>query len=234
MSYWLFTYKILLEEARLLLGTKKWFARYFSVRHGDRFVSKQTDIVIEGAPSSGNSFAVKSFELAQKRSVSVAHHLHIPLQVILSVENKIPCIILLREPLDAVVSRTARRGYFLPGNPYTTWVLKRRLLYWKKFYTAITPHIDDCVICTFDNLRMDFGEIIEHVNKVYNTTFDIPTEEDTKAALRSLAETVRPTNWRNKLKEDLKIWAEGESVLTPLIGECRIIYHRLSKRRDRL
>src|SRR5262245_65181203 len=45
-------------------------------------VGPETELVIEGFPRCGNSFAVAAFSLAQPRPVRIAHHLHAPAQVI--------------------------------------------------------------------------------------------------------------------------------------------------------
>jgi len=56
-------------------------------------VKKDTEIVIEGYPRSANTFAVAAFLLAQGRAVKIAHHLHVPAQVIQAVRWGIPhCI----------------------------------------------------------------------------------------------------------------------------------------------
>ncbi len=47
----------------------------------DRAITERTQLVIEGFPRSGNTFASKAFTLAQDRPVVVASHVHLPAQV---------------------------------------------------------------------------------------------------------------------------------------------------------
>src|SRR2546422_7828125 len=72
---------------RLYLSLARW-------RHGTgggaEAVGDRTEMMIEGYPRSGNTFAVAAFRLAQQRPVIVAHHLHSPAQVLEAVRRRIP------------------------------------------------------------------------------------------------------------------------------------------------
>jgi len=82
--------------------------------HRARAVDRATELVIEGFARSGNTFAVAAFSLAQPRPVRLAHHLHAPAQVLLAARMGIPCIVLVRDPVDAVASRLIRRRFTRP------------------------------------------------------------------------------------------------------------------------
>jgi hypothetical protein len=60
-----------------------------------RSVSRTTQLVIEGYPRLGNTFAVVAFLQAQKEDVRIAHHLHAPAQVIRAARWRIPTIVLI-------------------------------------------------------------------------------------------------------------------------------------------
>lgn len=68
-------------------------------------VSQDTEIVIEGFPRSANTFAVVASTQAQgARPIRIAHHLHAEAQVLAGVERKLPVIVLIRQPEDAIRS----------------------------------------------------------------------------------------------------------------------------------
>src|SRR5689334_19049404 len=69
-----------------------------------RAVSRGTEIVIEGFPRSANTFAVVAFRLAQQREIEIAHHLHAAAQIKHAINLKVPVIVLIREPSDAILS----------------------------------------------------------------------------------------------------------------------------------
>src|SRR5215210_2906944 len=73
------------EWARRYVGRHPFlFYNFYRLKpsYRDLLVARRTQIVIEGFPRSGNTFAVVAFEQAQRESVRVAHHLHMPAQVI--------------------------------------------------------------------------------------------------------------------------------------------------------
>jgi hypothetical protein len=53
-------------------------------------VGRETEVVIEGFPRCGNSFAFAAFALAQPHPVHIAHHLHAPAQVLASAARTPP------------------------------------------------------------------------------------------------------------------------------------------------
>jgi hypothetical protein len=71
------------EWARRYIGRHP-FYNFYRLRpsYRDLLVDRRTQIVIEGFPRSGNTFAVVALQQAQRESVRVARHLHMPEQVI--------------------------------------------------------------------------------------------------------------------------------------------------------
>src|SRR5262245_32533170 len=61
-------------------------------------VFRDTEAIIEGFPRSANTFAATAFQLAQTKPVRVAHHLHVPSQIIAGARWGIPTIVLVRDP----------------------------------------------------------------------------------------------------------------------------------------
>jgi hypothetical protein len=95
-------------EARRILGRYPKLYFTFGVLRGEIFqerkVTKNTDIVIDGYPRSANSFAVGAFRHAQSTPVKIGYHLHVPAQIVRSCELCIPTILLIRHPVDTIVS----------------------------------------------------------------------------------------------------------------------------------
>src|SRR5215211_5981100 len=73
-----------------------------------RVVTPDTQLVIEGFPRSANTFARVAFNRAQSGRVRIAHGLHVPAQVIRASTWRIPTLILIRKPKDAVLSFAIR------------------------------------------------------------------------------------------------------------------------------
>jgi len=184
-------------------------------------VEPDTEIVIEGAGGSGNSFAVVAFEFAQKRPVKIAHHTHVAGQVLLALKWNIPVLVLIRNPVDAVASLVSRHKYVSER-----FALKEYI----KFYKKILPFRERFVLATFDEITTDYGAVIEKVNKKYKTNFKLflHTEENVKACFDKLV-LAKPTR-ENRYKKDLiKEKLKKSFSQTSLFKEAQNLYNLFVK-----
>ena len=159
-----------------------------------KVVSKRTDLVIEGFPRSGNSFAFVAFTSAQPGPVRVAHHLHAAAQVITGVRMGIPTLVLIRDPEEAILSRMLLVAY-----PYKTIIPAMRE--YLRFYEPILPYRQHLVLASFESVVHDFGAVTRAVNAKYGTSFG--EFEHTDANVAKCFETMeqRNTKLRGKLTE---------------------------------
>jgi hypothetical protein len=127
-------------------------------------VDQHTDLVIDGYPRSGNTFALIAFNLAQPGELRVGHHLHAPAQVIRSVKENIPTLVLIRQPVDAVIS-------FLLYERFPS--IQQALRDYIRYYTKIMPYREGFVIARFEEVTEDFGPVIRRVNSHFGTDFKL-------------------------------------------------------------
>jgi hypothetical protein len=143
------------------------------------WVRRTTDIVIEGYPRSGNTFAVVAFRLAQGREIEIAHHLHAAVQIKRAARLNVPAIVLIREPSEAILSLVVR-------DPHASmrWALRSYI----RFYSAVIPYLEKTVVAPFATVTSDLASIIQMVNTRYGTAFKefVPTED----ALNSVRQTI--------------------------------------------
>jgi len=125
-------------------------------------VGDDTEVVIEGFPRCGNSFAFAAFTLAQARAPRIAHHLHAPAQVIAGAKRGIPTLVLFRKPDDAVVSLLLRAPGWEPAEAYTEYL---------RFYTCILPWRERFVAAAFGEVVSDFGPVVRRLNRRFGTSF---------------------------------------------------------------
>lgn len=183
-----------------------------------------TEIVIEGHPRSGNTFAQVAFELAQGRPVHMGHHTHAPVQVRWAVRHRIPMVLLIRQPEDAIVSHVIR-------DPYLT--LEVALLDWIHFHQLLAPWRHQLLVAEFGKVTNDFGEIIRLVNQVFGTHFKVfeNTHENVARCFqaidgitrRNLRQTdidevrvARPSDLRAPLKAALRSQLRADAFSEPL------------------
>ena len=151
--------------------------RYPSIALG---IKRTTDLVLEGYPRSGNSFATHAFMSAQSCFfLDIAHHSHNPARIIQAVKRSIPTLVLIRSPKDCVLS-------YCIYQPNLSFQLG--LQQWIRFYTVIKAYKSGYVLATFDEVITDFGQIIIKINDRFNTDFDIfeHTEENVKRTFSCL------------------------------------------------
>ena len=124
--------------------------------------AKPTDrIVIDGFPRSANTFSSRAFLFANP-GTPVSHHMHAPANVLLAVRYGLPTVVVVRTPVDAVLSEVIRQ----PRKR-----LRRGLLEWNSFYGTVLPVLDRVVVADFATVTTDYSVVIEAVNQRFGTTF---------------------------------------------------------------
>lgn len=162
--------------------------------HGE-VVSRETDVVIEGFPRCASSFAVAAFRLAQEpRAVAIAHHTHVPAQVMAARRLRIPAIVLTREPEDAIVSHLIRNPGLAPAAAVRGYL---------RFYEPLLEHRRGFVVGRFRQVVSEFGSVIRRLNERFGTAFG-EFEHTNENGSRVLEEIERDYGKRAGSKEELE------------------------------
>ena len=125
-------------------------------------VVEDTEVVIEGVPRSANTFFSAWFTIAQNRPVRIAHHLHESYQVRYAEKNRIPCILLIREPLDTVISAMQRDSRVMPASHLRNYI---------RFYRNALFYRRRCIVATFSETISSPNTVIVKLNTEYGTDF---------------------------------------------------------------
>ena len=208
-------------EAKTLLAARPALAVPLArLRGHGEVVDERTDLVIEGFPRSGNTFAVAAFRLAQEpRAVRVAHHVHAPAQVLRAVALGVPALVLVREPEEAVVSLLVRDPERPPAALLRGYV---------RFHEPLLPHLDAIVVATFEEAVGDLGRAIRRVNERFGTRFrpfehteanvervlaEIEADERRRRAGLELERAIpRPSELRERLKDEARTAYRGTAL----------------------
>lgn len=147
-----------------------------------RQITEATQIVIEGYPRSGNTFAffaLKHAEALAGREVQIASHVHTPSQVKLAVQLHEPTLLVIREPLDAVVSLLIAAPHVRFASAINEWI---------HHHEELLPYRDGFVVGTFRQVTSNFGLVTDAVNERFGTSFARfnPTDEDTEAVFAAI------------------------------------------------
>jgi hypothetical protein len=174
-------------------------------------VGPHTELVIEGFPRSANSFAVVAFEMAQHNSIHIAHHLHAAAQVKAAVKMGLPCMVLIRDPFDAIASLLVRERGLSAAQAIEEYVT---------FYTAAATVKTDCVAAPFETVTTHYEEIIRRVNARYGTAFhEFVNEPDRVEAV--FAELERLESVHGRLPGEERV-ARPSAARDPLLRRVRL------------
>ena len=196
-------------------------------------INDKTELVIQGFPRSGNTFATAAFIISQGPEIKIARHLHAPAQVIVGVKKKIPTLVLLRSPRDAVLSLIIREPHIS---------LKQALKDYIHFYKSIIAYKHGYVIATFDEITQDFDIVIKKINSRFGTRFRsfLHTEDNVKecfnlieqmdvedTGLKNVQErtVARPSSEREQIKAELERKFENPKYRR-MLDEAEKIYRQ--------
>jgi hypothetical protein len=128
-----------------------------------RRITSRTEVVVEGFPRSGNTFAAWALRLSQPRDVVIASHVHVPAQVKLAVRRHLPVLVVVRPPIDAVSSLIVAAPHVRAAAGLREYAHHHRELY---------PIRDALLVATFDEVTTDFGQVTRRLNQRFGTTFE--------------------------------------------------------------
>jgi hypothetical protein len=200
-------------------------------------VTRDSAIVIEGFPRSGNTFATAAFDLANRSpSPKLAHHVHSPGQVIAAIRLRIPTLVVIRPPEEAVLS-------FVVQQPHIS--LRQAIRAYVRFHRTLLPHRGGFVVATFAEVVSDFGAVTRRLNQRFGTDFGEfePTDENIREALDLIEADNRqrwdgrdletkgavPSELRTRIKQELRERYRANS-LRPLREEAEHLYHVFTHR----
>lgn len=132
-----------------------------------RIVDESKDLCIEGSPRSANTYSLECVWDANPE-VKIARHVHLPGQVLEAVRLGIPTGVLLRNPVDAVVSRIA----FSSG----TISPKRFMRHWIRFYQPMPELVErrKVVLLPFDRVVADPAFPVVALNEAFGLELSRP------------------------------------------------------------
>jgi hypothetical protein len=205
----------------------------------DLRITPATELVIEGFPRSGNSFATTAFGLAVGPDVRRSSNSHLAGQVRIAVSKRLPTLVLIRRCGDAAASLCVAAPYLRPVDAVREWL---------RFYRAVRPLQDGFALATFDEVTTDFGAVVARVNQRFGTSFPLFPHTDDNVALvqRRLEEygvrkrgyvreesIARPSDVRSDANRAARE-AMTTGVAPKLLAEADALYDEMVSREGRL
>ena len=138
-----------------------------------RRLTDRTQVVIEGFPRSGNTFAMFALRHAAAAAgsdVVISSHVHTPSAVKAAVHGHYPTLYVVRPPRDTIVSLLIAAPHVAFGAAIDEWTHHHR---------ELLPYGDGFVLATFDEVTADFGAVTHRVNERFGTALPayVPSPE---------------------------------------------------------
>lgn len=154
------------QTLRRIIAERPGAYRIINTLRGDTagMATRNTDLVIEGYPRCGNSFAEAALELVRP-DLKLGHHRHAPAQLLFAAKEGLPAVMLMRDPLDAVVSVLARR----PGSTSPIQAFKD----YESFYSAVEPVAHQVLVSDFDVTTAQISRLLEAIEDRFSLGLDL-------------------------------------------------------------
>jgi dolichyl-phosphate beta-glucosyltransferase len=197
-----------------------------------RRIDQRTDLVIEGFPRSGNTFAATAVQQATRNGIRVVSHVHHPSQVKLAVRRRVPTVLLIRRPLPALASYLTAGPHARPGRVLEEYI---------GYHRELLPYLDDVEVVDFDEATTDLQPVFQRLNTRFG--LGIPEFEHDERSVSRIFATIgerhlavhaesnpeptvpRPSSWRLDVNAANQASLEHPS-LAPLLCEAEHL-HRL-------
>jgi len=170
---------MLSEKFNEIIGTLRFSIRCWIGRHplpfvlivgwmrgkSDRICNPKTTIVIESYPRSANTYCVACFQYIGENIHNIASHQHASAQLVLAKRLKKPVLVIIRSPLDSILSLKIRREDVSIDELVREYCLFNKDVYAMK---------DSVLIAKFETVISDISCVISKINDKFSTGFDIP------------------------------------------------------------
>jgi hypothetical protein len=144
-----------------------------------RRITPETELVIEGFPRSGNTFAHFAVLHAEPGAV-ITSRVHAPAQVKAALQQGVPTLLTIREPVESIASAAVASAHV----PISTLLFE-----YVHFYEELYPLLDRLVVATFDEIVGDFDQVVDALNERFQVGFKPfgHTPEHVDAVFESIA-----------------------------------------------
>ena len=159
----------------------------------------------------------------------VAYHIHLPAHIIRALELRVPVLVIVRDPREAVASAVVREPYMS---------IKVYLERYLVFYRALESLIGKFVVADYTEVVKDFPAVIERINTRFNCDFLVPATfaqggDAVAARLRERHYQFGGGQLQSYLPNRAKQIAKGQvnfSSHQRLLDQCERLYQRYLNR----
>jgi len=199
---------------------------------GIRLPRATDDLYVDGYPRSGNSYLFGLIRFFYPR-LSFAHHLHTPAALAIALKKRIPTVVLVREPSDAIASNAHRKQH-MQKRAVNGRLLDQLIDDYIGYYRFVLSHSSSLSMVNFMDLKNDPLSVLRSQISCYGMeTPRYPINEIALKAFQSTLEEREKTKplGATSLPDGLSVVekiAYRELVMSrPMYLEAFALYERL-------
>ncbi|WP_174614761.1 sulfotransferase domain-containing protein [Virgibacillus ihumii] len=164
---WMYGLKKVIQKNGFLYSSYKYvFERSSYYRN---ITKKVTDICIEAYPSSANTYLM-FLVLNLNKDIYISHHTHTIANMKLAIKMNKPCVVVIRNPLDAISSYIFR---FNSEESENNKVLIRAIDEYFEFYKFVQKNIENVYLVTFEDLIDNTSDVMVELQNYTNLELNI-------------------------------------------------------------
>lgn len=172
-------------------------------------VGRDSDVCIDGFPRSGNTFAFHAFKQWNPEA-EVAHHVHATQQILRALRFGVPCVLLVRDPLDTISSliifNEGELSHSLATRSYVD------------FHRRVATVRDRVAVCDFAEVTAEPSTMVQRLNAAAGTSFH--SEPMGPEARQELLATIeRYHRHRNRRTVTFSVPSPGKEELKPEVRQ---------------
>jgi len=133
----------------------RWYVKYKPDKYFWRHPFDGCDLLVDGAGGSALTSFVNYIEKWNPH-LRISHHCHVPAPIEYCLDENIPCVVCVRNPVDqfsSFVARTQREG---------EWI---NFWFFFSHYKFVFRHRDSILLAKFDDIISRPDEIVRSINK---------------------------------------------------------------------
>jgi hypothetical protein len=138
--------------------TAFYYVMRLSKNHRGHLVTRRSDLVIEGYARSANTYAVAAFQIASGGRLAIASHTHLATHIKRACRLGVPCIALVRNPVDAIASLGVRLNVEQFSNEVDAYA---------DFYESILPLRERLMFAHFADITCRMEAVLGEARRRY-------------------------------------------------------------------
>ena len=199
-------------------------------KNDNRIVTNKTHLVIEGYPRSANTYCYSIFKTLDT-NLNIASHIHLPVNINLGLNKKIPCIAIIRDPIDCITSYMIRENI----------EILHAINYYLFFHNNLDVNNNKLLIVKFSTIISNYEKVINKYNHLFNTKYfvnenhnfdELVVERVKKMDMQDTGEDIinhltvaLPSKEREKLKNKYKTLIKIKHYKR--LEKCNQLYNKL-------